>query len=58
LRIGEREWTRAVGPDDKALVFDVDLESSEATPLTARMLNAQGKEIADVFYMYVSRTRE
>ena len=29
-----------------------------ATPLTARMLNAQGKEIADVFYMYVSRTRE
>jgi hypothetical protein len=58
LQIGQREWTQAVGPDDKAVVFDVHLESSEATPLTARMLDGQGKEIANAFYVYVSRTRE
>jgi hypothetical protein len=58
LQVGKREWTKEVGPDDKAVIFDVELESADATPLTARMLDIQGKEIADVFYMYVSRTRE
>ena len=54
LQIGERGWTKGVGPDDKAVIFDVDLEAADATPLTARMLDAQGKEIADAFYVYIS----
>ncbi len=58
LQIGQRQWTEAVGPDDKAVVFDVDLESSDATPLTARMLDDQGKEIADAFYVYVSKQQD
>jgi hypothetical protein len=55
LQIGEQTWTQAVGPDDKAAVFEVDLQAADATPLTARMLDIQGKEIADVFYVYVSK---
>jgi hypothetical protein len=35
------------------VIFDVELESADATPLTVRMLDAQGKEIADAFYVYV-----
>ena len=53
LRVGEQVWTKEVSPDEKAVVFDVDLESAAATPIAARMLDAQGKEIADVFYLYV-----
>jgi hypothetical protein len=58
LQVGKREWTKEVGPDDKAVIFDVELESADAAPLTARMLDAQGKEIADAFYVYVVKRQE
>jgi microcystin-dependent protein len=58
LQIGEQTWTQAVGPVDRAVVFAVDLQAADATPLNARMLDAQGKEIADVFYVYVSKQQD
>jgi hypothetical protein len=58
LQIGDEEWTQTVGPVDKAVVFEVDLESADATPLTARMLDAEGQEIADAYYVHVSKGRE
>jgi hypothetical protein len=58
LQVGDETWTKTVGPGDRAVVFEVDLEPADATLLTARMLDAEGKEIADAYYVYVSKGQE
>ncbi len=53
LRIGDRIWVQPVGPDQKTVDFDVDLDAGE-TQVQTYLTDADGQEWG-AYYVYVTR---
>ena len=55
LHVGDKEWVQPVSEGEKFVAFDVPLEAGTCK-LTARMLDASGREIADAYFVYISKS--
>jgi hypothetical protein len=53
LRVGDRMWEQTVAPEQKAAVFEVDLEAGE-TQVQSYLCDDAGCELG-AYYVYVTR---